>query len=176
MWPWPGSCMAWRNHTAGKKGWRRKRSQCAQLINPNGFYLFFFFFCYWLTHDCISVQILHKKKKINHRGFLTCIYCSYCHIFAWITIFGGQKWKHTSSEIYVMTYLQPHLWLSVLVWMSSFRHYSIKCRAVSAELSPAPDKDGSVSWELYGGEAGRLLSFLSIMGILQVHNLSEQRW
>lgn len=46
---------------------------------------------------------------------------------------------------------------------------------MSAELSPAPDKGGSVSWELYGGEAGRPLSSLSTMGILQVHNLSEPR-
>lgn len=46
---------------------------------------------------------------------------------------------------------------------------------MSAKLSPLPDKDGSVSWGLNGDESGRLLSFLSMMGILQVHNLSERR-
>lgn len=78
-------------------------------------------------------------------------------------------------KIYAMTYLQTHLWFSLLVWISCFRHYSIRQPAVSAELSPAPDKGGSVSWGPYGGEAGRLPSFLSMMGILQVHNLSEPR-
>lgn len=42
-----------------------------------------------------------------------------------------------------------------------------------AELRPTTDKDHSVSQQLRGGKAGRLLSFPQKMGILQVHAVSE---
>lgn len=122
MWLWPGSSMAWRNHTAGKKGWlkesaiqRRKekpvctahQSDWLPMAGKTQMYLFFFFFLLlanlWLL---ISVQILHTKKS-NKEEFLKCIYCSLCHISAWITSaeVEAHKLPNTCDDILATTFV-----------------------------------------------------------------------
>lgn len=88
-----------------------------------------------------SVQIPHKTSIKNIFTVYLLIFIL-SQFFVWIGIFGVEA--HTRRFKIHVTYLQSDLWFSLLVWISCFRHYSIRWGAESAELGPEPDKDGSV--------------------------------
>lgn len=89
-------------------------------------------------------------------------------------------WKLLLITEHLMIYSQIrcHLQFSNITCVrpSCFRHYSVRRWAVRAQRGLTTDKDHSVSLQLCGGKAGRLLSFPWMMGILQVHAVSEWRW
>lgn len=125
MWLWPGSYMAWRNRTAGKKdgwdGWRsqqysvEKRSQCAQLINLTGFQwlertkgIFFFFFflllanCYRTAHFCSNLTQKNSNKEDFFKVYLLLTVSHFClnhKCRSGSTQASKYMWWHTCNHI-----------------------------------------------------------------------------